>query len=123
MAVIVGQLFASLDAALGIEPNLIAHNIRLAVGRAAVIEEAGRIPHHAPVDIIILVEGKDVGIAPIDLIKEYLAKKNSLATILYMGVAKAPVCNRWIVYSRGSVELFALLLDFTLNPNFTFPVR
>jgi hypothetical protein len=61
--VIVGQLFAGVDAAPGIEPDATAHNIRLAVGRAAVIEKAGRIPHYAAVDIVVLVEGKEIDIA------------------------------------------------------------
>jgi hypothetical protein len=65
--IIVGELFARLDAAQGIEPNAPAHDHGLTVRRTTVIEEAGRIPRHAPVDIIVLVEGKEVGIALLEL--------------------------------------------------------
>ena len=47
--IIVGQLFAGVDAAQGIDPDSIARDPRLAVGRTAVIEVTGRVPHHAAV--------------------------------------------------------------------------
>jgi hypothetical protein len=56
--IIVGQLFAGVDASQGIDPNLTAHHIRLTVGRAAVVEVTGRVPGHTAVNIIILIEGK-----------------------------------------------------------------
>ena len=64
--IIVGQFFTGLDAAQGIEPNALTHDHRLTVRYAAVIEEAGRIPRHAAVDIIGLVERKEAGIAVLE---------------------------------------------------------
>jgi hypothetical protein len=71
VGVIVRQLLPGIDAAQGIQPNPTAHNIRLAVGRTAVIEKAGRIPHHAPVDVVLVIEIKYVGIALIKLVSHF----------------------------------------------------
>ena len=67
VTVVVGQLFAGVDAAPGINPNATAHHYRLAVGDTAVIEKPGRIPHHAAVNIIVLIEGKEVRIVPLQV--------------------------------------------------------
>ena len=57
--IIVGELFACLDATPGIELNALAHDRCRTVQHTTVIEKSGRIPRHAPVDIIIMTGNCD----------------------------------------------------------------
>jgi hypothetical protein len=64
--IIVGQLFAGLDATPGINPNTLAYDPRLTVRHTAMIEEAGRIPGHTAVNIVVLIERKEIGITSLE---------------------------------------------------------
>jgi hypothetical protein len=60
--IIVGQLFAGLDATQSINPNVLAYDPRLTVRHTAMIKEAGRIPGHTAINIVVLIESKERGI-------------------------------------------------------------
>jgi hypothetical protein len=64
--IIVGQLFAGLDATPGIDPNTLAYDPRLTVRHTAMIEEAGRIPGHTAVNIVVLIERKEIGVTSLE---------------------------------------------------------
>jgi hypothetical protein len=66
IAVVVRQFFARSDRPQGIKPHPIAHDPALTVGLTAVIDETSHVPTHPTVDRHLVIQGKDVGIAPIN---------------------------------------------------------
>lgn len=62
VVVIVGEFLTGLDVTQGVDPDTPAGNFRLTIRRTTVIEETGCIPGHVAIDVIVLIECKDIGV-------------------------------------------------------------
>ena len=63
VAIVVGEFFAFFDGFRGVNPDAVALDCGFAIGMAAVIEEARRIPVHAAVEVKLVVDGENVAVA------------------------------------------------------------
>ena len=59
-SIVVGEFFASLDVAQGIDPDPPADDVSLTVGGAGVVDVAGGVSPLRSIEVIALIQGKDV---------------------------------------------------------------
>lgn len=62
VAVVIGQFLPGLDVAPGGNPDAAADDVDFAVRIAAVIDESSRIPADTAVDVVVVVERKDIDV-------------------------------------------------------------
>jgi hypothetical protein len=60
--VIVGQFLAGLDMTQGVNPDTPAVNFCLAVRCTTVVDETGSVPGHAAVNVMVIIQRKDIGV-------------------------------------------------------------
>ncbi len=62
VVVIEGKFLAALDVMQGVDPDAPSVNFRLTIWCAAVIDETGCVQSHVAIDVIVIIQRKDIGV-------------------------------------------------------------
>ena len=81
VSVVEGDLFARFDVAPGDDPNVAAFPLHFAIRRATMIDKTSRIPIHVTIQILPIIERKDILIVSLASPRRFLLV-NLLAEIL-----------------------------------------